>query len=167
MTLILPVFPKLAGVELAASAAVGLTQTYRQTPKSLRRMMNGDLKAQENFNPKITTDISGTGWFASGWDGIDQSSSLVLSCGEAKTIASTSNVITISPNRRSDVALRTFAFINGEWISRSFGISVDTVTVAFDAAATQYMVGFYPEFAAFVELVQNGRQSWTLTAEEV
>lgn len=167
MTSILPVFPKLDGVELAASAAVGLTQTYRQTPKSLRRMMNGLLKAQENFGPKITTDISGTGWFASGWDGFILSSSLVLSCGEAKTVASTSNIITISPNRRGDVALRTFAFINSEWVPRSFGISVDTVTVAFDAAATQYMVGYYPEFSAFIELVQNGRQSWTLTAGEV
>ena len=92
MTLVLP---KLDGIELAKAAASGLSQDYVQTKKALRRMMSGTMKAQQNYDPKITTRINGSGWMTTGWDGLDLSSSLVLSCGEAKTKASASNVITI------------------------------------------------------------------------
>jgi hypothetical protein len=129
--------------------------------------MDGSLKAQQNYTPKISTTISGSGWMTTGWDALDLSSSLVLSCGEAKTKGSTSRVITITPNRRSDIALRCFALLAGDWISKGFGVSVDTVTIDLEAGATQYKVGYYPEFAAFIEIELTGRQGWTLTAEEV
>lgn len=161
------VLPKLDGVELAIAAADGLSQTYVQTKKSIRTMMSGARKAQQNYDPKITTTISGRGWMLPGWEGIDLSSSLTLSCAEAKTIADASNVITIPSARRSDVALRAFAYIDGVWQPATFGTAGDIITVTLAAGATQYMVGFYPEFGAFIEIDQNGRQGWSLTAEEV
>lgn len=129
--------------------------------------MSGARKAQQNYTPKITTTISGRGWMLPGWEGIDLSSSLTLSCAEAETIASTSNVITIPAARRSDVALRAFAYVDGVWQPATFGTAGDIITVTTATGATQYMVGYYPEFSAFIEIDQTGRQVWSLTAEEV
>jgi hypothetical protein len=163
MTLVLP---KLNGIELAKSAAAGLSQTYNRTPKATRRMMSGAAKSQQNY-VKISTSITGSGWMLPGWEGLDFSSSLTLSCAEAVTIANASTVITIPANRRGDVALRCFAYVGSEWVSAAFSTNVNEVTVTDPGGATQFMVGYYPEFSAFVEIVQNGRQGWTLTAEEV
>jgi hypothetical protein len=91
----------------------------------------------------------------------------VLSSSEAATIASLTNVIDIPADRRSDVPLRAFAYVNGVYIPVGFSTSVDEVTVSLTTGATQYMVGWYPEFAAFIEIDLTGRQGWTLTAEEV
>lgn len=161
------VLPKLSGIELAVAAAEDLTQPYERTKKATRRMMDGSLKAQQNYAPKITTRISGKGWIASGWDGLDLSSARVLSSSEASTIASLSNVIDITADRRSDVSLRAFAYVNGIYIPVGFSTSVNEVTVSLTVGATQYMVGWYPEFSAFIEIDLTGRQGWTLTAEEV
>ncbi len=162
------VLPKLDGVTLSKAAASGLTQSYLRTRKSVRRMMDGAAKAQQNYSPKISTTISGSGWMTTGWEGFDLSSALTLSCGEAVTVASASNVIDITPNRRSDIALRAFAFtVAGEWIRKGFSTSTDEITVDIEGGATQYMVGYYPEFSAFIEIDQTGRQGWSLTAEEV
>lgn len=161
------VLPKLGGIELSKAGASGLNQNYARTKKSVRRMMDGTAKAQQNYNPKIQTTINGSGWMLTGWEGLDLSSSITLSCCEAVTVADASNVITITPNRRGDVALRCFAYVSGEWLSVGFSTVTDTVTVDVTGGATAYMVGYYPEFSAFVELDQNGRQGWTLTAEEV
>ena len=160
------VLPKLDGIALAPSAAVGMVQTYRKTPKSIRRTMNGSAKAQQNY-VKITTDITGSGWQTSGWDGLDHSSTMVLSCAEARTVADASNVIDITANRRSDVALRCFAMVGGEWVSSTFSVNVNQVTVTAVAGATQYKVGYYPQFSAFIEINQTGKLGWSLTAEEV
>ncbi len=164
MTLVLP---KLDGVTLSKAAASGLTQSYLRTRKSVRRMMDGAAKAQQNYSPKISTTISGSGWMTTGWEGIDLSSSLTLSCGEVVSVASVSRVIDISADRRSDIALRCFALLAGEWISKGFSTNVDQITVDLESGATQYMVGYYPEFSAFIEIDQTGRQGWSLTAEEV
>lgn len=163
MTLVLP---KLDGIELSKAAASGLSQTYANTKKAVRRTMSGAAKAQQNYT-KISTTMSGAGWMLTGWEGLDLSSSLTLSCAEAVTIASASNVIDIPAARRGDVALRCFAYLAGEWISKGFSTNVDQITVTVEGGATAYMVGYYPEFSAFIEIDQTGRQSWSLTAEEV
>lgn len=160
------VLPQLDGVELSIAAAEGLSQTYAKTKKSFRRMMSGAGKAQQNYTPKISTTITGKGWMLPGWEGLDLSSSLVLSCSEAETLAKVTNVIDIPAARRSDVALRCFAYINGVWQPATFSTNVDQITVTLNASATQYMVGYYPEFSATIEIDQDGRQGWTLTAEE-
>jgi hypothetical protein len=161
------VLPKLSGIELAVAATEDLTQPYTRTKKALHRMMDGSLEAQQNYAPKISSRISGKGWIASGWDGLDLSSARVLSSSEAATIASLTNVIDIPADRRSDVPLRAFAYVNGVYIPVGFSTSVNEVTVSLTTGATQYMVGWYPEFSAFIEIDLTGRQGWTLTAEEV
>ncbi len=164
MTLVLP---KLDGIELSKAAASGLSQSYNRTRKSVRRMMDGSAKAQQNYSPKISTTINGSGWMTTGWEGVDFTSSLTLSCCEAVTIADASNVITIPAARRSDVALRCFAYVSGEWQVAAFGTATNVITVTVAGGATAYMVGYYPEFSAFIEMDQTGRQGWSLTAEEV
>lgn len=163
MTLVLP---KLGGIELTAAAAAGLSQTYEQTPKFVARMINGTAKAQKNFT-KIRTTISGSGWMLSGWEGLDLDNSLTLSCSEARTIADASNVIVLPANRRGDVAVRGFAVVNGVAQSAVTNVVTNTATVTDPGGASHFIVGYYPEFSAFVEVVQNGRQAWTLTAQEV
>lgn len=163
MTLVLP---KVNGIELTKAAADGLSQSYTETPKFVVRTMDGTAKAQQVFR-KIETNISGSGYMLTGWEGLDFSSSVTLSCCEARTIGSLSNVITIPSARRSDVSPRGFAIVDGVRVSTPVNLVGDVATLTVVGGATQYIIGYYPEFSAFVEITQNGRQSWTLTAREV
>lgn len=160
------VLPKVNGIELTKAAAEGLSQSYAKTPKFVVRTMDGTAKAQTVFL-KIETAISGSGWMLTGWEGLDFSSSVTLSCCEAVTIGSASNVIPIPANRRTDIAVRGFAIVDGVRVSTPVNIVTNTATLTPVASATHYIIGYYPEFSAFVEITQNGRQSWTLTAKEV
>lgn len=160
------ILPKIDGLALVAVAAVGLAQSYTPTPKFIARTMDGTAKAQTNYT-KLETVISGSGWMLTGWEALDLTDSVVLSCAEARTISDVSNVITIPAARRSDVAVRGFGVINGVPVSTPVNVVADVATLTVIGGESHFIVGFYPEFSAFVELVQNGRQSWTLTAREV
>lgn len=161
------ILPKINGIELTKAAAEGFSQSYDRTPKSTRRMMTGTLKAQQNYAPKITTTLSGSGYMKSGWEGFDLSQSITLSCAEAVSIASASNVINIPAARRGDVSVVGFAVVNGVRVPTAVSMAVDVATLTIVGGASHYIAGYYPEFTAFAEMVDNGRQAWTLTAQEI
>lgn len=160
------VLPKLDGIQLTTAAAVGLSQTYNNTRKFAVRTMDGTLKTQKNYT-KIRTTISGQGWMLTGWEGLNLDSSLTLSCAEPVTIQSLSNVITIPAARRADEAPRGFAVVSGELVETAVNVVGNDATLTVVSGASHYIVGYYPEFSASVEIEQTGRQGWTLTAQEV
>lgn len=160
------VLPKLDGLTLNQAASFGLSQTYDDTPKFVARTMGGTAKSQIAYT-KIRSVMSAAGWMLTGWEGLDLTNSILFSCMEAQSIIDASNVITLPAARRSDIAVRGYAIVNGQPVSTPVNVVTNTATLTTVGGASHYLVGYYPEFNAFIEINQTGNQGWTLTAQEI
>ena len=173
---------ELGSVIVPIHSAFELSQTYEPLGGFVTiRMLNGAALKQQNWE-KIGTTIQGRGTIPSGLEGLDYSVSQLMKCAADRAVTSTSNIIVIPAERRTDVGFepRGFAYTDPEGKNRGaweetaiVSIVVDTVTLTVVAGALNYQVRYFPEFEVFSEKpsqtvdVHPKDQSWSLEAEQI
>jgi len=153
--------PHRAGIDLVQSLELDGGHSYPITH-------GGTMLHQAHFNKWITR-VSASGCaMASPFLSVDVGTAAVLSCVKPTAIYSTSNVITLPADRRSDTDYEPWATaqtIDGKIVDTTISIVTNTATLGAVSGALQYIVHYYPKFTAFIseppsESVQDADGSW-------
>lgn len=161
-------------VDISFSEAQSYSQNYEIiSGSSIFRTLDGTGVKQQNWT-KLKTTITGSGALPAGLSGLDFSLPITLKCGAARKVASTSNVIAIPANRRTELTNLPFAFkyIDGIPYRTTLVFAGNVATIPVDGLAQGYSVSYYPEIEVImndptesVELIGDQFQ-WSLAAEE-
>lgn len=152
----------------------GLRQDYSTIqPGPILRLSDGTGIKQTRWKKKGTT-ISGSGALPAGFDALNFGLEMAIWCVKEVEIASSSNVIALPANRRTDITPLGFAVVNNRMVPTPVSVSVGGVaTLTAVAGATGYRVYYYPILTVFASLnpetgdINNADHGWELTAEEV
>lgn len=155
--------------------AINFEQTYEEFGGVVtHRMMSGAAIRQTNWS-KLRTTLTGDGFLPPGLHGVDWKSSQTLKCGTTRSLASTSNVITLPAARRTDAGYTptAMALKAGWWQPTPVEVAANVATCTAVSGATNYMVEYYPQLTVFIDPPSitmdrmAGKYRWTINAEEV
>jgi len=162
-------------VQVLFYEAHGYTQTYEAVGGSTRfRMMNGDGVKQSNWS-RILTTISGSGCLPVALTGLDYDLPLTLKCGAPRHKASSSNVIMIPAEHRTDAGYEPqgFVLLGDFWAPQPSSLLGSVVTIDVHAQAEGYRVAYFPELSVLMDDPSESydwsqaQSGWSLTAEQV
>ena len=129
-----------------------ISQTYEKlSARNDSRLAGGGLVRRTAWSGKIMTSISLSGTHVPGLDGIDFNDALVIRCVAPVGVSSTSNVITITADRRTDTGSDPYgmAFVPGNgWVDTPVSMGGNDATCTIVGGATIYKVFYFPEFTA-------------------
>lgn len=171
-------------VRIEVPQSLNMEQTYEEFGGvTTHRMLDGAAYRQSNWT-KLRAVISVSGMVTPGLDGVYVSGNLygidwllpqIIKCGVARTLTSASNVIMLPSARRTDSGYEPtgLALVDGMWRETPVALVGNTATLTVVTGAIRYMVGYFPQFTAYIEnpAVRFDRTastySWTITAEEI
>ena len=164
---------QLDGLIFPDVAKKDFNQTYEPLGgRTVHRMGDGTAALQQSFS-KIKTVLTGQGWTPGGLDNLDYTQAMLLKCAAPRIQTSTSNIMTIPADRRSDGDFVPigFAVVDGVQVETTIGIVVDLATLGVVSGASSYQVQYYPEITVYAEFdessdLSNANYNWTLTCEE-
>jgi hypothetical protein len=155
--------------------AFNVNQTYEPVnARADRRLANGTLVRREAWADKLVTSISFDGFDLAGMSTLDFSQTITLKCIAPRSVTSSSNVIDITADRRSDTGSAPYgkALVGYTWVDTSVSMSVNEATLGVVSGASLYKVFYYPQFDAFFneprESSSSGLNStWSITGQEI
>ena len=163
----------IGGVVIGYEASHDLKQSYETIGgRSLRRMLSGSGNLQTHWAKQRTT-ISGSGRLPPGLSGLDYTVSMSLSCAAPLSIWSATTSATLPAARRSDLAPRGFAIVNGHQVQTPISIATNAVTFTAVTGASGYVVSYYPTLTVYAEPPRVNFDArdvvigWEIVAEEV
>jgi hypothetical protein len=138
-------------------------------------MSNGRNLKQTSWTGKKKVLLSGNGFFPIGLAGIPVSTEMTLKLAHPVSISSSSNVISISANRRNDAGYEPecAAIVDGDIVKMPFTIIGDQVTIDLHGQADAYVATYVPQIQVFAvkppsEASDNGFNiSWSIELIEV
>ena len=165
---------ELGGIEIPIFSLLGFSQSYEPIGGSaLLRMVDGTAVKQQQWE-KFRSVVRGTGSIPPGLQNLNYSVSMLMKGASKVGIIDTSNVITVTSDRRSDTphAPRGFAMIDRELVDTSIGFSVDEATLGVVSGADFYVIHYWPQFNVFatkpsIQWEENQKNvNWELVMEE-
>lgn len=163
------------GIPIPREAGLEITQSYDwDEPVSETRMVDGAARQQQSYAAKLVTTVRGrNGLMPVGLSDLDYSQPMLLSCIRLMGATSTSRLIAITPNRRSDPGSDPigFARVGRTWVPTPCAMAGDIAQLDAVAGATLYQVKWLPEFLAYIRRPREdgsvGRPfEWSFTARE-
>ena len=176
-------FFSLGGFVVPVESVLDFAQTYESLGGVVvLRMMSGAAVQQVGWR-RLSTTLSGAGWWPSGLESLNYDDPLTLWCGGPMIILSASNVIALPSARRTDAGYTpvgharkvggTTAVGGGELVATPLSIVADVATLTPVAGATGYQVAYWPVLTVIARPpsmeadLPGAAHRWTLTAEEV
>lgn len=164
----------IGGIEIPIRASHQLSQNYTPIQAVSRaRMMNGSLTQQSAWRGKLLTEISGDGLVPSGLQLIDWSQPVIIKCIAERAVTSSSNVIPVHANRRSDYGVRGRALVGTKLVDTPVSVTGDVATLTVVSDATAYQAYYWPEITCYSDGPEETRGArtadygWSLIAEEI
>lgn len=172
---------ELGGAVIPIESGYGtVKQTYAPKHTGTILLMGGGNSFKQSLAGaagKLKTTLSSSSkWAPAPLSSLDYTGQLVLKCAAIREVYGASNVVTLTPKRRTDIGYTPIGYgiVDNEMVSSPVSVNVDEVTVTPVAGATAYVVAYFPEitvFATFDEDLDTGGGSanfgWSLTCEEV
>jgi hypothetical protein len=162
----------IAGVVIPRLEGYNIGQTYEEiSPSSLLRLGDGTGMPQSNDWVKLSTRIRAAGLMPPGLAGVywRDPAGIVIACKSARSIKSTTHVVTLPTARRLDVAPLGYAIVNGFPVETTIDIVDGIATLGVLVGATAYRVHYYPLLTVFtkgpVENNDDDRASWDWSLE--
>lgn len=140
----------------------------------LRTVLGGGLRQSNWVKHRIS--ISAGGSIPASLLELDHEVSHTLKLATPQSIQSTSNVIVVPTERRSDVPLEAYAVmsLDEELVEAVIASEVvDTVTITAVAGAIAYRVVYWPQFTVFIDPPgsninhRDADHQWSLNCEEI
>lgn len=164
----------IGGIEIPIRASHQLAQNYTPIQAVSRvRMMDGGLTQQSAWRGKLLTEIQGDGLIPSGLQLIDWSVPVTIKCIAERAVTSSSNVIDVHPNRRSDYGVVGRALVGTQLVDTPVSMSGNTATLTTVSGATAYQAYYWPEIECYSDGPEETRGArtadygWSLIAEEI
>ncbi len=159
--------------EIVNAQGYRVQQSLSPVPsRTIRRLQNGAAVSMANFR-KLQTTITGSGFYPAGLDAVDWLQPITVHCVQRQSIRSASNIIALPTARRTDSGYTpdAGAIVGGELVPSPVSITDHVATITPVAAATGYLVQYFPILTIFADLETaediDGRViSWTINGEE-
>lgn len=163
---------KIGSLTISAEAGFSLKQTYQPIlARTLKRSKNGTLTIQSRYR-KLQSRISGSGWLPDGLDAIDTDALQAVSCIQALSVASASNVITIPRPFRTDTGftVQGVAIVSDQSVVTSVSMAGSVATLTPVAGASQYHSVYYPVLTCALSInrqFDEDAQTWSWDIEAI
>ena len=169
------ILPELGGVTIEVPSGHEVSQDYEEIGGySDIRALDGTAIRQSNW-ARLSTTLSGRGFFPTGLSQLDYSRPMVLKCCTPRIVSSQGRLSAAIPTkRRNDVPLFVTAVLNATDTRRvPFVLSGNSVAITAVNGAVDYLVCYYPQITVYANPIreENSRHddeySWQLECEEV
>jgi hypothetical protein len=161
-------------LEITRSQGFEVSQTFAPIGgRTIKRLSNGAAVSMSNWR-KLSTDISGYGYYPPGLDAINWDAAITVSSIARRSISSASNVIALPGAVRSELeyAPDAAAIVSGELVPSPVSITTGVATITTVSGSTGYFIQFFPILSLFADLDTSeddqGRViRWTIRGVEV